>query len=101
MTEAPRTSVFVLTHDHVDWIGQALDSALAQEAPFAYELLVADDFSTDGTREVVEEYARRHPDRIRTFLPDRNLGIEGIWLQAARRCRGEYVAILEGDDFWT
>jgi glycosyltransferase involved in cell wall biosynthesis len=101
MTDAPKASVFVLTHDHVDWIGQALDSALAQEAPFAYELLVADDFSTDGTREVVEEYARRHPDRIRTFLPDRNLGIEGIWLQAARRCRGEYVAILEGDDFWT
>ncbi len=97
----PRASVFVLTHNHVDWIGQALDSALAQEAPFEYELLVADDFSTDGTRERVLEYAERHPDRIRTFLPDRNLGIAGIWLQAARRCRGEYVAILEGDDYWT
>jgi glycosyltransferase involved in cell wall biosynthesis len=101
VTAPPRASVFVLTHDHVEWIGQALDSALAQEAPFAYELLVADDFSTDGTREKVLEYATRHPDRIRTFLPDRNLGIAGIWLQAARQCRGEYVAILEGDDFWT
>lgn len=101
MAEAPRASVFVLTHDHVDWIGQALDSALAQQAPFEFELLVADDFSTDGTREKVLEYAERHPDRIRTFLPDRNLGIAGVWLQAARRCRGEYVAILEGDDYWT
>ncbi|MFL5832850.1 MAG: glycosyltransferase family 2 protein [Solirubrobacterales bacterium] len=101
MTAAPRASVFVLTHDHVEWIGQALDSALAQEAPFEYELLVADDFSTDGTREKVLEYATHHPDRIRTFLPDRNLGIAGIWLRAARQCRGEYVAILEGDDFWT
>jgi glycosyltransferase involved in cell wall biosynthesis len=101
MTTAPRASIFVLTHDHVEWIGQALDSALAQEAPFEYELLVADDFSTDGTRERVLEYAERHPDRIRTFLPDRNLGIAGIWLQAARQCRGEYVAILEGDDYWT
>jgi len=101
MTAAPRASVFVLTHDHVEWIGQALDSALAQEAPFEYELLVADDCSTDGTRERVLEYAERHPDRIRTFLPDRNLGIAGIWLQAARQCRGEYVAILEGDDYWT
>lgn len=101
MTAKPRASVFVLTHNHVDWIGQALDSALAQEAPFEYELLVADDFSTDGTRERVLEYAERYPDRIHTVLPDRNLGISGIWLQAARRCRGEYVAILEGDDFWT
>lgn len=101
MSASPRASVFVLTHDHVDWIGQALDSALAQEAPFEYELLVADDFSTDGTRERVLEYAERHPDRIRTFLPDRNLGVAGIWLQAARQCRSEYVAILEGDDYWT
>ncbi len=101
MAEAPRASVFVLTHNHVDWIEQALDSALAQEAPFPFELLVADDFSTDGTREKVLECAARHPQRIRTFLPDRNLGVSGIWLQAARRCRGEYVAILEGDDYWT
>jgi glycosyltransferase involved in cell wall biosynthesis len=101
MSEAPRASVFVLTHDHVDWIAQALDSALAQEAPFEYELLVADDFSTDGTREIVLDYAERHPGLIRTFLPRRNLGIAGIWLQAAQQCRGEYVAILEGDDYWT
>lgn len=101
MSKALRASVFVLTHDHVHWIGQALDSALAQRAPFEFELLVADDFSTDGTREKVLEYADRHPDLIRTFLPDRNLGVAGIWLQAARQCRGKYVAILEGDDYWT
>jgi glycosyltransferase involved in cell wall biosynthesis len=101
MSESPRASVFVLTHDHVDWIAQALDSALAQQAPFEFELVVADDFSTDGTREKVVEYAERYPDRIRTFLPERNLGVAGIWPQAARQCRGEYVAILEGDDYWT
>ncbi len=97
----PKVSVFVLTHDHVGWISQAIDSALAQEAPFAFELLVADDCSTDGTREAVRGYAERHPGLIRTFLPDRNLGIAGIWPQAVRECRGEYVAILEGDDHWT
>jgi len=43
MAEVPKASVFVLTHDHVDWIAQALDSALAQQAPFEFELLVADD----------------------------------------------------------
>jgi len=97
----PKVSVFVLTYNHVEWIGQALDSVLAQQTTFDFELVVADDCSTDGTREVVREYAARHPERIRTFLPERNLGVEGIWLRAARRCRGEYVAILEGDDYWT
>lgn len=97
----PKVSVFVLTYNHVSWIAEALDSALGQKVPFEFELLVVDDFSTDGTREIVREYAARHPEMIRTFLPDRNLGIAGIWLQAARQCRGEYVAILEGDDYWT
>jgi glycosyltransferase involved in cell wall biosynthesis len=101
VTETPKVSVFVLTHDHVDWIGAALDSAIEQEPPFPFEILVADDFSTDGTRETVREYADRHPGLIRTFLPERNLGVAGIWLPAARQCRGEYIAILEGDDYWT
>ena len=101
MSEAPKVSCFVLTHDHARWIGAAIESAVAQRPPFEFEVLVADDFSTDGTREIVQDHERRHPGLVRTFLPERNLGVEGIWLQAARRCRGEYVALLDGDDFWT
>jgi glycosyltransferase involved in cell wall biosynthesis len=97
----PKVSVFILTYNHAAWIAQAIESALMQEARFSVEILIADDCSTDGTRAIVQEYARRRPDAIRTFLPERNLGVAGIWLQAARRCRGEYVAILEGDDHWT
>jgi glycosyltransferase involved in cell wall biosynthesis len=98
---APKVSAFVLTHDHVAWIGEALESAVAQVAPFELEVLVADDFSTDGTRDVVREYERRHPGLVRAFLPERNLGVAGIWLEAAHQCRGEYVALLDGDDRWT
>jgi glycosyltransferase involved in cell wall biosynthesis len=98
---APKVSVFMLTYNHEAWIASAIDSALAQVAPFPVEIVVADDCSNDGTRAIVREYAQRHPETIRTFLPERNLGVAGIWLQAARRCRGEYVAILEGDDYWT
>jgi glycosyltransferase involved in cell wall biosynthesis len=99
--EGPKVSVFMLTYNHAEWIAAAIESALAQETPFPIEIVVADDCSSDGTRAVVREYANDHPELIRTFLPDRNLGVAGIWLQAARRCRGEYVAILEGDDHWT
>jgi glycosyltransferase involved in cell wall biosynthesis len=101
VSNGPKVSAFVLTHDHVDWIGAAIESAVEQRPPFEFEVLVADDFSTDGTRELVREYEERHPDRVRTFLPDRNLGVEGIWLAAARQCRGEYIALLDGDDYWT
>jgi glycosyltransferase involved in cell wall biosynthesis len=101
LAPAPKVSVFLLTYNHVAWIAEAIESALAQSAPFPVEILISDDGSTDGTREIVRDYARRHPESIRTFLPERNLGIAGVWLQAARRCRGEYVAILEGDDRWT
>jgi len=98
---SPKVSAFVLTHDHAAWIGAAIESAVAQRPPFEFEVLVADDFSSDGTREIVREYERRHPELVRTFLPERNLGVEGIWLEAARRCRGEYIALLDGDDYWT
>jgi len=98
---SPKVSAFILTHDHAAWIGAAIESAVAQRPPFEFEVLVADDFSSDGTREIVREYERRHPELVRTFLPDRNLGVEGIWLEAARRCRGEYIALLDGDDYWT
>jgi glycosyltransferase involved in cell wall biosynthesis len=101
LPSAPKVSVFMLTYNHTDWIAEAIESALSQSTPFAVEILIADDGSTDGTREIVRDYARRHPEVIRTFLPERNLGVAGIWLQAARRCRGEYIAILEGDDRWT
>jgi glycosyltransferase involved in cell wall biosynthesis len=101
MGSTPRVSVFVLTYNHEAWIGQALDSALAQSTAFPVEILVADDCSTDGTRAIVRDYARRYPESIRTFLPERNLGVAGIWLEAARRTRGDYIAILEGDDYWT
>lgn len=101
MSGSPKVSAFVLTHDHAAWIGAAIESAVAQRSPFEFEVLVADDFSTDGTREIVLEYERRHPGLVRTFLPERNLGVEGIWLEAARRCRGEYIALLDGDDYWT
>src|ERR1043166_9432946 len=84
----PTVSVFVLTYNHASWIAEALDSALAQEARFPYEILVADDCTTDGPPEIAREYARRQPESIRTFFPDSNLGVEGIWL-AARVLAGD------------
>jgi len=106
---APRVSVCVTAYNHASYIRQALDSVLAQETDFAIEILVGEDASTDGTREIVEDYARRDPSLFRLFLHD---GTDKIrigpvmtgrrnFVNNLRQARGEYVALLEGDDYWT
>ena len=87
---------------HERYIARALEGALEQRG-VAFELLVGDDASTDATRDVIERYAGAHPDVVRTFFPDRNLGQGGsaIFGEPPGRARGRYVAGLDGDDFWT
>jgi glycosyltransferase involved in cell wall biosynthesis len=97
-----RVSVLLRAYEQERYIARALESVLDQRG-VAFELLVGDDGSTDGTREVIERYARAHPGVIRTFLPERNLGHGGRALFAALlgQARADYVARLDGDDFWT
>lgn len=96
-----KVSVCVITYNHERYLAQALDSVLAQRVDFPYEIVVAEDCSTDGTRRVVEDYARRYPGVVRPVLHERNVGVQQNFLDAFGLCRGEYVALLEGDDYWT
>lgn len=97
-----RVSVLMTSFEHERFIARALDGVLDQRG-VELELLVGDDASTDGTRDVIAEYARAHPDVIRTFLPDRNLGEGGkaIFGDLIEMARGEYLAVLDADDYWT
>ena len=104
----PKVSVEVITYNHAKFIAQALESVLDQKTNFEWEIVIGDDYSTDGTRAILQSYARQYPDRIRLLLhPWRlgphKLGLEGKnnLLATYRACRGEYVALLEGDDYWT
>jgi glycosyltransferase involved in cell wall biosynthesis len=98
----PRVSVLLRAYEQERYIARALDSILDQ-CGVGFEVLVGDDAATDGTRGVIDRYARAHPGLIRTFFPERNLGHGGNGLFAALlgRARGEYVAPLDGDDFVT
>lgn len=93
-------SVVVMTYFHEAYIAQALESILSQETTLRYEILVGDDASEDRTPEIIREYAARYPDVIRPVLRTRNLGANGNALDLTRRCRGRYIATLEGDDYW-
>ncbi len=103
LPENPVVSVLCTTYNHRDYISQAIEGVLAQRTDFPIELIVRDDASTDGTREVVDAYARRHPGLIRAVLEPENRYRQGIRpLQAVlAHARGEFVAVCEGDDYWT
>jgi glycosyltransferase involved in cell wall biosynthesis len=98
--DEPMVSVAVITYNHEQFIAQAIESVLMQETTFAVELLIGEDCSTDGTRQIVQAYAAKYPNVTRAFLRERNLGMarnyEAVW----QACRGEYIAWLEGDDYW-
>jgi glycosyltransferase involved in cell wall biosynthesis len=97
----PKVSVLILTYNHERFIAQTLESALEQSTNFPYEILVSDDYSTDATREILARYQQQNPDKIRLLLNDRNLGMHQNFFQAFHACTGQYIAMLEGDDYWT
>lgn len=96
-----KLSVLIITYNHEKFIAQALDSVLMQTVDFDYEIVIGEDYSTDDTRQIVLAYRDKHPDKIRLLLPDKNLGMHRNFVETYRACRGEYVALLDGDDYWS
>lgn len=97
----PLVSVYVPTYQHVNYIRTAIESILMQETTFPFELIVGEDFSTDGTREITFEYATKYPDLIRLITADYNVKQQANQMRCLMACRGKYVAICSGDDYWT
>lgn len=103
LPENPMVTVVVTTYNHVNYIKDCLEGVLAQECSFPVHVLVVDDLSTDGTREIVADYGRRYPDRVEAVLNPENLWSKRTLYTKAivPRIKGRYVAYCEGDDFWT
>ena len=98
-----KVSVLIITYNHEKYISQALDSVLMQEVNFAYEIVIGEDCSSDKTRDILIEYQKKNPEKIRLLLHKQNLGNLGKknLIETHHACRGEYIALLEGDDYWT
>lgn len=105
----PLVSVCIPTFQHASFIAECLDSVLSQETSFPIEILVGEDQSSDGTREICIAYADKYPDKIRLFLNDRDdvIFIDGKptgrvnFLNLLAKSRGKFTALCEGDDYWT
>lgn len=101
LCKSPVVSVWMITYNHEPFIRQALDSVLMQETDFEYEIVIGEDASQDKTREICFEYQRRYPEKIRVLWSETNVyNIGGNSVRVDARCRGEFIAILEGDDYW-
>lgn len=97
-------SVTVGAYQHADYIRACLDGILMQKTDFPYEILIHDDASTDGTAQIIREYASKHPDLIFPIYQSENQfskGVRGLLTFIFPQCRGKYIAICEGDDYWT
>jgi glycosyltransferase involved in cell wall biosynthesis len=104
-----KLSVCVPAYNHEKYIAQMLDGALMQRTDFPFEIVIGDDASTDNTPDIIQHYIARNPGRIRAFLHSTNQGPteprefagRNNVLQLLKACKGEYVAMCEGDDYWT
>jgi len=105
---APVVSVCVQTYQQVKYISKCLDSILAQRTDFPFEIVLGEDESNDGTREICKAYQEKYPEKIRLFLRRRQdvIFIDGKptgrynMLENLRMARGKYIALCEGDDYW-
>lgn len=105
----PKVSVHIITYQHANYIRQAIDSVLMQKTNFHFEVIIGDDDSTDGTREICIEYAEKYPEQIRLFLHQRENNIKVLdrpshlfqYTYNSFNLRGEYIAVNSGDDYWT
>ena len=94
-------SVCMITYNHEKYIAQAIDSVIMQKTNFDYEIVIGEDCSTDRTREIVLEYKTKHPDKIKLLLQEKNVGMMQNFIDTLKACSGKYIALLEGDDYWT
>lgn len=95
-----KVTVFMVTYNHERYIAQSIESVLAQRTNFPIEIVIGEDCSTDRTREIVVDYARRYPNIIRARLPEKNQGAARNFVDTFPMCSGKYIVILEGDDYF-
>lgn len=100
----PLVSIACITYNHEPYIRQCLDGFVMQKTNFQFEIVIHDDASTDNTKKIIQEYCQRYPGLFRPIFQDINRYKEGKGILARfvfPECRGKYIAMCEGDDYWT
>ena len=104
MRKKYKLTIVCLAYNQVGFIRECLDGFVMQKTNFPFQVIVHDDASTDGTAEIIAEYARKYPDIINPVLQTENQWSQGVSIARDYiwpKINSEYVAICEGDDYWT
>ncbi|RYD85211.1 MAG: glycosyltransferase, partial [Verrucomicrobiaceae bacterium] len=96
----PLVSVLMITHNHAPFITRSIESVLSQQTSFGVELVIGEDASTDSTKEIIQSFSSQYPEKIFTVHHDKNIGMGRNFFDTLSRCRGKYIALLDGDDRW-
>ena len=96
----PLVSVVTLAYNQAPFIARCIEGALMQKTDFPFEIVIGEDCSTDGTRDIVFGYARRYPELIKTVTSDSNVGMAANAARTFQILPGAYIASCEGDDYW-
>ncbi len=99
----PTVSVVMITYQHESYIREAVEGVLMQQCSFDVELIIANDCSPDNTRHIIHEIIDNHPNGkwIKYIEQETNLGMIPNFIYALKECKGQYIALCEGDDYWT
>lgn len=101
MMKAPLVSVCCITYNHAPFIRKAIEGFLMQKVNFPIEYIIAEDCSTDNTLAICKSYAEKYPDIIRIITSEHNVGGIENERRAMLAAKGRYIALCEGDDYWT
>jgi Glycosyltransferases involved in cell wall biogenesis len=94
-------SVIIVTYNHERYIRKAIESVLAQDFSGTMEVLIGDDYSQDSTREIIREYQSKYMNKIVPVYQEKNIGATRNAYSVFMKAKGKYLALLDGDDYWT
>jgi glycosyltransferase involved in cell wall biosynthesis len=104
----PMVSVIMMAYNHAPYIAQSIDSVLAQQVNFPFEIIIGEDGSKDNTAEILKAYQQKYPEKIRVIFQDQSkkIFVEGKptgrynFMHTLKQAQGKYMAMLDGDDYW-
>ena len=99
--QLPIVSIVMIAYNLEKYLSEAIESVLMQKVDFKYELVIGEDCSKDRTLQIAMEYQTKYPDKIRVLRREKNLGLTPNCVDTHNHCNGKYIALLDGDDYWT
>ena len=99
--ESVKVSVAMITYNHEKFIKDSLEGILMQQTNFDFNIVIRDDASTDKTNEIIQEYVAKFPDKFDYKSHSSNIGMMPNFINALQSCESDYIALCEGDDYWT